>query len=176
MDRRGYLTGIATTAALGLAGCGGSGSAEVGDSVTRSGMEAAVQDTQTVAEIDGEVQGSNHAATDGTTILMAKLRVRNGANERRVAPWPRSDLTYLRYNDSNRQTLYLSDSFTADGSEYASWNSALVENTDGDYILPGEEATGWEAFSLESAYTDADVAVVIELDTGGETNAAEWQI
>jgi len=163
--RRTVIATISTAVVGSIAGCGGGGTT-VGDEVTEGDLTASVRSTTTVDEIDGNVSGSNHAASESTTLLLTELFVENTGDQRRTPPWPRSGLVAMDYNDDERDTLYLSGQFQAGGQSYTSWNEALVTATEDERLYPGKSATGWEAFELEAGYDPADVTILIGLDTG----------
>jgi len=148
MDRRGYLTGIATTAALGVAGCGGSGESST---PTGSQLQGPTEEDSSTVDLqyrewtDGEVET---VKSDASQLESYDDLARNA--EDRAGEYISFNAIVLQNLEAeNYSALLLSLDNAGSQTAYGSWTGDRF--LDGDVVTVWAEVLGTETYETAGA-------------------------
>ena len=197
MNRREYLSCVATTGLVGMGGCLGEateavenasrGSRMFGEVVKHRGVEVVPTQWMTTNEVTFDVdQGMTQSKTPapGAEFLLTHIQAANEGEQRRELPSRSSAfggssgrgirVYYIDEETSVNQFEDISSAYEVDGVRLTPYHQSRFDEDATGSVYPGIGVEGWIVAEITEGFNIEETTVEIEWGSGDELEAFEW--
>lgn len=191
MQRRRYLTAIASASSITIVGCLGGGDRaskgeetltprNVGESVTYGGLEISVTETETAQQLttadgsDADQQRDVITPEQGAIFALAYIRIENVGDTEISYPERGGDIQMI-YRDQDASNEYVAGALGIGSEQESIYSDSVYKKSADTGAYPGTIAEGWTVFEVPEDFEQSDAFVSIRYsDTSADGRTFRW--